>query len=235
MKLLTIDLYTNDPAATRHFYTECLGLAIVAESADYLTLQVGWTQLTFRAVTQPVAPYHLAINVPGGTLEVCMHCYALDYLDTQAPGQTIAEFPAWRARSCYFQDNNGNLLEFISRHDLHLDNPNLTIGDLFQGISEIGIVTENVAETTRQLVTRFGIESFSKSTPMPDFNAVGDDNGLFILSKAGRNWLFTQIPATQTYCRVTFETEPGSAVQTVHSYDINPLPVGYSNRAPLVH
>jgi catechol-2,3-dioxygenase len=226
MKFLNIELYTADPVGTRRFYTQQLGLDILAESADYITLQLGWTRLTFRAVTIPVAPYHFAINVPAGTLEVCMHCYQLDYLDTQAVNQTIADFPNWGARACYFYDNNGNLLEFIGRNELFLDNPNLTIGDLFQGISEIGIVTENVSYTTRQLKQQFGVTQFSRSTPMPDFNALGDDNGLFILSKVGRNWLFTNTPAGLSYCRIVFETEPNGDIQTLFSYQVNQAPIG---------
>jgi len=229
MKFLDIELYTNDPAGTRCFYTRRLGLDIVAESADYLTLQLGWTRLTFRAVNGPVGPYHFAINIPASTLEVVMHCYQFDYLDTQAVGQTVAEFPNWHARACYFYDNNGNILEFIGRNDLYLDNPNLTIGDLFQGISEIGIVTESVPHTTRQLTQQFGIPQFVRSSPSPDFNAMGDENGLFILSRAGRNWLFTQTPAALTYCRVTFESEPGSQPQTVYSYEVNQMPVGFKH------
>ncbi|QJW88317.1 VOC family protein [Spirosoma taeanense] len=227
MRFLDIELYTADPAGTRAFYTQQLGLPIVAESSDYLTLQVGWTRLTFRAVTESVAPYHLAINVPSGTLEVCMHWYQLDYIDTQAPGQTIAEFPSWRARSTYFYDNNGNLLEFIARNDLSLDSPNLTLGDLFQCISEIGIATECVSETARQLIQRFGIGPFAKSVQLPDFMAMGDDNGLLILSKVGRNWLFTDTPAALNYCRIKFERTPGCQLQTLLGYDINQMPIGY--------
>ena len=218
MKLLTIDLDTTDPIGTRAFYTQQLGLPIVAESVDSITFQVGWTQLTFRSVTEAVGPYHFAINVPSGTLEVCMHWFGLDYIDTQSPGQTIAEFPDWKARSAYFYDNNGNILEFITRHELPSADSNLTISDLFQGISEIGIVTPCVVRTTRQLSEQFGVKRFSKSRPMLDFGAFGDDNGLFIVSKASRNWLFTTIPAVENTYRVTFES--GGLVKTLTSNDL---------------
>ncbi|GAB3511398.1 hypothetical protein GCM10027341_50820 [Spirosoma knui] len=229
MKFLAIDLYTNDPIGTRAFYTQRLGLPIVSESATHLTLQLGWTQLTFWAVSVPVAPYHLAINVPRGALEVCMYYFDFEYLDTQARGQTVAEFPNWNARAAYFYDNAGNLLEFIGRADLPLDDPNLTINDLFQGVSEIGIATEDVTLTTCQLAAQFGIEQFSKSAPKLDFNAVGNDDGLFILSRIGRKWLFSSVEAQLNYCRVVFLNEPTGQVHTLHSYEINRLPIGYSS------
>ncbi|WP_420149406.1 VOC family protein [Spirosoma sp.] len=223
MKLLTIELETANLTATREFYTRRLDLPIVDESADSLTLQVGWTQLIFRSVAYPVAPYHFAINVPSGMLEMCMYWFSLDYMDTQAQGQTIAEFPAWRARSAYFFDNNGNILEFIARHDLPSVDSNLTAEDLFQGISELGIVTPCVVKTTYQLSKHFGVKPFSKSKPMHDFAALGDDNGLFIVSKENRNWLFTNVPAAINNYHVTFEPEPGGAIQTLTRNELSPL------------
>ena len=215
MKLLTIELETTDLTGTRLFYTQQLGLSVVAESANALTFQVGWTQLTFRAVMRPVTPYHFAINVPAGMLEQCMHWFSFDYLDTQTCGQTIAEFRDWRARSTYFFDNNGNLLAFISRYDLSAVDANITLDDLFQGISEIGISTPCVSSTTRQLASRFGVTPFSKSRPKADFTALGDETGLFIVSKLRRPWLFTSIPAESTNYRITFELTPGGPVQTL--------------------
>lgn len=225
MKLLTIDLDTNNLSATRTFYTQRLGLPIIAESTNSFTLQVGWTQLTFRSAIKSVAPYHFAINVPAGMLELCMHWFAFDYLDTQACGQTIAEFRDWRARSAYFFDNNGNILEFITRHDLPLADSNMTMGDLFQGISEIGITTSCVTSTIHQLSEQYGVTCFCKSRPMPDFAALGDDNGLFIVSKVSRKWLFTDIPAASNKYRVTFQLKADSPVQTLRSDEQGQLPV----------
>ncbi|WP_020601620.1 VOC family protein [Spirosoma spitsbergense] len=231
MKILELDLYTPDLEATRLFYVQRLGLSVLARSADSLTVRIGWTQLTFRSVCQPVNPYHIAINVPRGSLEVIMHYFDLDYLDTQQPGKTIADFPDWRARACYFYDGTGNLLEFIARTDLPLDNPNLTINDLFQGVSEIGLATEDVACTSEQIQERFAVPQYDKSTPMPDFNALGDDNGLFILSRVGRKWLFSATPAGLNYCRVRFLNGPDRSSQELYFYEVNRLPIGWSVRS----
>lgn len=234
MKFLDLELYTTDLEAARLFYIRRLGLPVLSRSAYHLTLQIGWTRLTFRLVDQPVAPYHVAINVPRGSLEVVMYYFDLPYLDTQAPGKTIADFPDWRARSCYFYDSMGNLLEFIARTDLPLDDPNLTIGELFQGISEIGIATESVAYTCSQLQRRFGIQQFDKSVSAPDFNALGDDNGLFVVSRVGRRWLFSDTPAGLNYCRVRFTTGSCPDVQELYSYELNRMPVGSGDPASYV-
>ena len=241
MKILELDLYTTNLEATRLFYVRRLGLPMLSHSASHLTVLIGWTHLTFRLVDQPVAPYHFAVNVPRGSLEVVMYYFDLDYLPTQIPGadaseNSIADFPDWRAKACYFYDNAGNLLEFIARTDLPLDDPNLTFADLFQGVSEIGIATEDVTHTTEQINQQFGVKQFARMKPMTDFNAIGDDNGLFIVSKVGRNWLFTNTPAGLNYCRVRFTNGPSEQgcpgkhaegeVQELYSYEVNRLPIG---------
>ncbi|GAB3989522.1 hypothetical protein GCM10028807_14610 [Spirosoma daeguense] len=225
MKILDLELHTTDLDATRLFYVRRLGLPLLSQSINHLTVLIGWTRLTFRLVDKPVAPYHLAINVPRESLEVVMYYFDLAYLPTQAPDKLIADFSDWRAQACYFYDSTGNLLEFIARTDLSLSNPNLTITDLFQGVSEIGIATEDVTYTAELLHHRFDVMQFTKSTPKPEFNALGDDNGLFILSKIGRKWLFSDTVAGLNYCRIKFTNTSGGPMQELYSYEVNRLPI----------
>lgn len=73
MKPLDLELYTADLVGTRLFYARQLSLPVLTSSEYHLTVLVGWTRLTFRLIDQPVTPYHLAINVPRGSLEVIMY------------------------------------------------------------------------------------------------------------------------------------------------------------------
>ncbi|WP_051041060.1 VOC family protein [Fibrisoma limi] len=220
MKLLEINLYTNDLAGTRAFYSRELSLPIVSESPLHLSFQVGWTRLTFYSVNLPIAPYHFGINVPYSLLEECTYYFAFDYLQLQAPGQIIAEFPVFRTRACYFYDNNGNLIKFVSRADLPLDDPNLTLADLFQGICELGISTLNVAQTTSQLLQQFGIRQHPNAKPSPDLNMLGDDNGLFIVSRLNSSWPFTQVKAKLSYSYTVFHTDTNARLQVINSHEL---------------
>ena len=228
MKILDLELYCNNLESTHFFYVRRLGLPLLTYSTTQLTVLVGYTRLTFRKVETVVDPYHLAINVPRGSLDVLMYYYDLDYLATQAPEQTVAYFPDWRAKACYFYDAAGNLLEFIARTDLDLDNPNLTLADMFQGVSEIGLATEDVPYTAELLQRRFNVKQFSRTIPQPDFNALGDDKGLFILAKVGRPWLFTNTPAGLNYFRIQFTNGIDEKVQELYSFEVNRLPMGRS-------
>lgn len=232
MKILRLDLYTHDPARTRAFYTQRLRLPVVSESATHLTVQAGRTRLTFRAVAQPVAPYHLAFNVPTGSLERIQQVLGLTYLPTHIPGQNLAHFSDWRAWAGYFYDETGNLLEFIERYDLRPESETTTAQGFIECVSEIGIATEDVPYACRQLTRRYGVPLFGKATPRFDFAALGDDSGLFILAQVGRKWLFTETPAALNYCRVTFEARSGTEPQVVYGHEINALPLGSPGTVP---
>ncbi|GAB3955995.1 hypothetical protein GCM10028805_44520 [Spirosoma harenae] len=226
MKIIAIELYTADLIGTRSFYTRQLGLPIISESVDSLTLQVGWTLLTFRTVDKPTAPYHFAITVPTDMLEVCMHCYPLNYRSIQ--GQEIVEMAEWRTRACYFRDNNGNLLKFVTKRELTWFDPNFTMNDLFQGITEMGIASECVPTTTRQLMDRFGLPLFRRFLPTLETSILGNETGLLSIVQTGTNWPFTQTSASMNHCQITFEVEPGGSAQSLYCYGINQWPVSTS-------
>lgn len=201
MKVLRLTLQTNQIGATRRFYAETLGLSILTDTPTEVAFAVGWSNLTFRYSPMPVEPYHLAFNIPIGKLEQYQRQYPLTYLETDSATNTVASFSDWKAKASYFLDSNHNIVEFIERQDAPYG---LSINTPFQGISEIGIVTDSVPALTSFLNQSFGVEQFTKSMPRPDCNAVGDDYGLFILAKTGRRWLFTDIPAARQNCSVLF-------------------------------
>lgn len=72
MKIIDLELCSADLEATKRFYVRRLCLPMISHPTTHVTVLVGWTRLTFGFVNQPVAPYHLAINVPRGSLEVLM-------------------------------------------------------------------------------------------------------------------------------------------------------------------
>lgn len=200
MKICQLELLCHDLAATRTFYVDTLQLPVVCELPGSLTVRAGWTDLIFVRTDTPVAPYHFAFNVATNSLETLIKSFLLPYLNT-AFGQRIATFTDWRARACYFRDAAGNLVEFIERRDALFGG---APSQLFQGVSEIGLAVDDVTALTRYLVEEFALPQFSKMNPLPDFNAVGDDFGLFILARTGRKWLFTDVPAEAQPCKVLF-------------------------------
>jgi hypothetical protein len=125
----------------------------------------------------------------------------LDLLNTE-DNHVIADFTNWNAKSFYFLDNNGNILEFIARRGLNNESHTPFNSSSIISISEFGLVTDNVADTAQKLRNNYGIPLFSRQPVLRNFAAVGDDNGLLILSTTGRNWYPTDITVQGFYNKI---------------------------------
>jgi catechol-2,3-dioxygenase len=158
----------------------------------------GRTRLRFEL--GPAVCSHFAVNVPPERFEeaVAWARERVELVDADVP------FPAWRARSAYFFDPGGNIVELIARERAPGE-------DLFLEISEVGLPVADVGVAVEWLESELGLPHFSGNRR--DFSAVGDDRGLFIVVPVGRPWLFTDEPAPDVPLRVTIE--PGHGAELV--------------------
>jgi hypothetical protein len=148
----------------------------------------GSTRLRFAP--GPDVCSHFAVNV-GDFAE------AVAWARGQDGAQWVEEdvpFPSWRARSAYYYDADGNIVELIARERAPGD-------ELLLEVSEVGLPVADVGAAAEFLEAELGLPHFSGNRE--DFSAVGDDRGLFILVPVGRDWLFTDRPATDAPVRVT--------------------------------
>ncbi|MFA9193103.1 VOC family protein [Flavobacterium sp. FBOR7N2.3] len=206
MKLEHLQLQTNNLKNTARFYQEILGLSIVENNSESISIQVGNSILKFIENNNFNSIYHFAFNIPNNKLEEAITWLKnkIDLLVIEDKN-VIARFENWNANAVYFYDNNGNLLEFIARHDL--DNNQLAPFDSksILNISEIGIVNETPLELANQLIEKHGLDFFAKNPNSELFSAVGNDEGLLIIVKPNRNWYPTQIPAASNKITVKIE------------------------------
>ncbi len=197
MKLDHIEILTNELKATKDFYEKVLELPVTEYNSKSVNIKIGSSALTFVENFEKSNPiYHLAFNIPENKLnEVTEWCANRIELIKKEDAVLIAEFESWNANAVYFYDNNGNLLEFIARKDLPNSEAEAFSSKQILNISEIGIVKENPLDFGNRLIEEYGLNFFDKNQNSELFTAIGDDNGLLIIVKAGRNWYPTEIPA----------------------------------------
>jgi catechol-2,3-dioxygenase len=133
---------------------------------------------------------HFAVNVGSFEDAVAWARGQADLIADDVP------FEAWRARAAYYFDPAGNLVELIARD-------RAPGAELLMEVSEIGLPVADVGAAVDFLETELGLPHFSGDRTT--FSAVGDDHGLFIVVPVGRDWLFTDRPATDAPVRVTIE------------------------------
>lgn len=218
MEILEIQLYTGNLASTKLFYGHAMGLEILLESETELQFNAGQTLLVFKQSAVPIPPYHFAFNIPCNCLRK-----AIDWLNElgiallPVEGESVvADFTNWNAESVYFLDSNQNILEFIARKDLHNESTESFSKDLILNISEMGIVADAPLVFAEKLANDYTLEYFSKQAPADMFCAMGNDNGLFVIPKSGRNWYPTQVAAIPAPFSIRFKPEETSDVQILH-------------------
>lgn len=208
MKLAHIQIQSSDIQQTATFYKDILDLPIIEKTKESVSIQAGDSVLEFVENPEFKSIYHFAFNIPKNKLDEainwCKSKVDLIFIEDQ---KVITNFENWNANAVYFYDNNGNLLEFIARHDLDNAQTEAFSSKAILNISEIGIVNENPLALGKQLIAQHGLEFFSKNANSELFAAVGDDEGLLIMVKPNRNWYPTQTPSESNKIEVRIENK----------------------------
>jgi hypothetical protein len=195
MLLKEIKLRARHPLALRNFYEEILELPTEYYGGN-ITVTAGRSTLIFEEADIGVNPYyHFAFNIPSNKFEEAFECIEkkvkLLWLDDY--NGYIADFVNWNAKSFYFLDPAGNILELISRFGLNDIASEKFSSKLIRNISEIGLVlpADSFQSEVDKLLQTYPLPYFDKQPPLAQFKAVGDDEGLFIIAPENRVWFST--------------------------------------------
>jgi catechol 2,3-dioxygenase-like lactoylglutathione lyase family enzyme len=203
MDILEIELLTDNIEETSRFYSGLLGFEKFRVDAKTISFRAGQSLLTFNQSDNINPKYHFAFNIPCNKLdEAITWISSMTKLIHTTNEQLIADFTDWNAKSIYFNDNNGNILEFIARFDLNnLSEKPFDISSI-ESISEIGIVADKPLVIAEKFITENNLSYFSKGAKSDTFIALGGDLGLFVIVKTNRNWFPTNEPAVKYFTKI---------------------------------
>lgn len=193
MRIKELTLAAWMPDNLRKFYSNFGFTEIEAlGDSDGYSFIAGHTRINFVPGDRD-ARYHFAFNVLPDQLDgaiVWAGRSGAELLDNPESKSKLVDFPNWRARAVYFFDPAGNIVELIARAALpRAGNAPKFSASSIPGLSEIGIVCDDVASMRRWITDTHGINAFARQTPTDDFSAMGNDEGLLLLVPAGRPWL----------------------------------------------
>jgi catechol 2,3-dioxygenase-like lactoylglutathione lyase family enzyme len=205
MNILEIELLTDALDETELFYNNIIGLKTISKSNSSISFAAGATQLTFRPSENLSPVYHFAFDIPNNKLTEAFAWIAkkTEILDV-VPPQKIADFYNWNAKSFYFYDNNGNILEFIARFSLDNASEKPFDGTSIVSVSEIGFVAKNVSQLSDVICKKYDLSIFPKQPKLNKFIVLGTDTGLFILVEENRDWYPTDKKAKSFWTKVLF-------------------------------
>jgi catechol 2,3-dioxygenase-like lactoylglutathione lyase family enzyme len=206
MNILELELLTDALDETELFYNNVIGLKTISKSNSSISFAAGTTQLTFRSSKNIKPVYHFAFDIPNNKLMEAFAWIAnkAEILTVVAP-QKIADFYNWNAKSFYFYDNNGNILEFIARFSLDNASEKPFDGTSIVSVTEIGFVTKNVSQLSDEICKKYALSVFPKQPKLNKFIVLGTDTGLFILVEENRDWYPTHKKAKSFWTKVVFD------------------------------
>lgn len=192
MQILELTLSAHVPDELRQFYSRFGFTEIEAlGGSDGYSFHAGHTRFNFIPGHRE-ARYHFAFNVRPDQLDDAVKWAeqsGAELLDNEERKGKLVDFPAWRARSVYFFDPAGNIVELIARAALPRagNAPKFSANSLL-GVSEIGLVCDDVAAMREWITMSHGIGAFLRQESSDLFTALGDDEGLLLLVPKKRPW-----------------------------------------------
>lgn len=208
MKILELEMLSGNITETEKYYKSVLGITPYSADKFSVSYRFGRSRLIFRQADGQKPVYHFAIDVPNNRFnEAYRAIKSKTPLLPVSQGSDIADFTNWNARSFYFLDNNGNIVEIITRYANNDISDAPFTAKSFSCVSEIGLVAYNVPQLANRLKKQFGIPIFHRQPRGDKFTVSGDDEGLFIIAERGRDWYPTDIRAQSFRTRVLFYHE----------------------------
>lgn len=211
MQVKRIVLQTAYLKTLEEFYSSILDLPLQEINDTRISARIGSTELVFDETKDSEPFYHFAINIPANKIDEAKRWLnnKVNLLWIEDYKSDVADFVNWHAKSVYFYDPAGNILELIARFDLANNNSEPFSPKHLLSISEVGLVfnQEDFEKKTTELLENHSLVYFSKQVPLPQFRAIGNDEGLFIVVPEHRNWYPTDKPAKIFPLSVEFENE----------------------------
>jgi hypothetical protein len=191
------------------FYKTGLELPVDTTKENETTIMICKTELIFKQVSAADPFYHVAINIPANKIEEAKNWLTsrVELIWMEPYKSDIANFVNWHAKSVYFFDPAGNIIELIARFDLDNKTDERFSAAQFLSVSEMGLVIKEgeFDRSVANLLQQYQLPYFDKQPPLPQFRAIGDDEGLFIVVPDNRNWFPTNKPSGIFPIEVQFE------------------------------
>ncbi len=177
MKIRSIEMLCNDIESQIDFFQNKMGFEVELGKGSFHFI-AGFTRISFIK-SDKYKRYHYCFLIPCNKLaEAKLWCKKADIPLIIIDGKDEQRFESWNANSIYFYDGDGNIAEFIVRHNLQNDSNNDFDSTEIICLNEIGMPVIDIGMTQEYLSSKTTIEPWKGDTTR--FGTQGDENGIFL-------------------------------------------------------
>ncbi|WP_172373820.1 hypothetical protein [Sporosarcina jiandibaonis] len=195
MEIKQVTLRTHNFEKMKRFYNKTLELTLIYEDQERFCVAVGSSKLEFTKKGVKERPYyHFAFNIQSNIFDEAKSWVKEKVNLNLEDGDDEADFSHLPARSLYFYDPSGNVVEFISRHSISEAGEKTFSPKSILNISEISLTVPDAIKAGKQLVERGINERDNEPLSSTSLNFMGDSTtGVFILlNQPDRRWIFSE-------------------------------------------
>lgn len=228
MKIISLELETSQAETLKDFYTRVLELPVLSEDEQHFRIQAGFSMINFRQVSnRPAGPYHFAFNIPHNKVREATDWLRERVAFLYAPGAVtpVVHHARWEAYALYFYDTDFNILELIARKAAPATAAPFGPEHIL-GLAEVGLPVSDVPGFSQQLREQLKLNRWKSATE--HFEAVGDEEGMFIVVQEQRPWFPTINPAISLPMRIDVEA---AGINPIHHGAFYILPIRTSSNA----
>ena len=208
-EITNLKMACNNFEENYHFYSQTLGLN-TSYNADSTAFTVSFpnNSITFYSTdnddTLGVFPqYQFTISIPSNQIEGCYNW--LIQPDSNNPSKVKERVKLWydsetgaeifrrenyNSQSIYIKDASKNIVEILARHDANVTLPGEFDRGMFQGVSEIGVLSRDLRKSAEDLKASYGVSEVTGSSN--SYKPVGGPTGLLKLNIEGKIWTPTE-------------------------------------------
>ncbi|WP_332650207.1 VOC family protein [Lysinibacillus sp. 54212] len=194
MKIHELELFISNYEETVSFYKNTMQFQPLREGADSTSFQTGESVFTLHKDETHAYYYHFAFNIPPNLFQSAKDWVAAKIPLSLEVGQDEVSFTASKAKSFYFEDPAGNIVEYIARSETTTEaaQQHFKAGHIVN-ISEIGLTAQDVNTCVEEILNLSIPVKHNEVISNESLNFMGEyEDGAFILvGPVGRRWIFS--------------------------------------------
>ena len=195
MDIVHVKLKTHKLKEMKQFYEQILGFSIDNETKNSFQIALGIGSIEFDDKNVVGMPYyHFACDIPSNQFDEAKSWIKSKTNLLTEDGADEIDFTYSGAKSFYFEDPSGNIIEFIARLKDNPPSDKPFSLDNIQKISEIGLVVHDKIPVVNHLINHHFTERSSSEITPDTLSFMGDKKTKVFLLLAGpnRKWLFSE-------------------------------------------